>query len=172
MPAQLLAVDDEQPGPITGLSLYVQASRNVPGVSDHDSIVVQCSYTVGTSPVTSAFTLTPELYPLPAREIKEIVVPARATRPDLDLRRAGQHPDRLEHEVVRFNAPADSHDGPWSSVDHKGGSFLCRTVAAPVDPAPLLSLSNNGDFLPTTWPPIDAAFRLGDLRPVLLRQRP
>jgi hypothetical protein len=163
VPAQLLAVDDEVLGPVTGLSLYVQASRDVPGVSAHDSIVVQCNYTVGTTPVTSVFTLTPELYPLRAKGIGEIVVPARGPDPTWIFDEPDTTPIAAD-KVVRFNAPADSPDGPWSSVDHKGGSLLCRTVAASVEPAPVLSLSPNGHFLPTTWPPIEAAFQLGELR--------
>ncbi|GII59256.1 hypothetical protein Pth03_76450 [Planotetraspora thailandica] len=158
--AQVLAVDAEQAGPITDVSLYVQASRLVPGVSEHDSIVVRCTYTVGTTPgttaVTSAFSLTPELYGLPA---KTTVDPARPA----DLSRIFMEPTTTPiNDVVRFNAPADTQDGAWFSVDHKGGSFLCRPVAAPDEPAALLPLKGNQDRLPTTWDGIDAAFQLAD----------
>ncbi|MEO5874006.1 MAG: hemopexin repeat-containing protein [Streptosporangiaceae bacterium] len=157
VPAQVLAVDAAQTGPITGASLYVQASRTVPGVSVHDAIVVQCSYTAGTTAVTSAFTLTPELYGL--RAATGTIPPAHPA----DLSRIFMEPAATPittGEVVRFNAPADSVDGPWFSVDHKGGSFLCRPVAAPFEPAQLLPLKGNTDRLPTTWDRIDAACQL------------
>jgi hypothetical protein len=156
--AQLLAADTEQNGQITGVGLYVQASRTAPGVSDHDSIVVQCSYTVGTATITSAFTLAPELYGLLA---SNTIAPPKPA----DLSRLFMEPATTPitpAEVVRFNMPADSQDGAWCSVDHKGGSFLCRPVAAPSDAAPLQELRGNTDRLPTTWSRIDAAFRLAD----------
>lgn len=155
-PAQLLADDVQQDGPISGVSLYVQASRNLPGgpAGDHDSIVVQCTYTVARAagPVTvkSAFTLTPELYALRAAGA---VAPARPT----DLTKVFAEP---VPPIVRFNAPADTPDGPWFSVDHKGGSFLCRPVSAPYAPNPWVPLGQpkNPDRLPTNWAKIDAAF--------------
>ncbi|WP_283133404.1 hemopexin repeat-containing protein [Rhizohabitans arisaemae] len=156
--AQVLASDVEREGMITDVGLYVQASRKVPGVSEHDAIVVQCSYTYGDNPVKSAFTLTPEMYALPAGTT---VAPARPT----DLDRLFDEPPATaitEEQVVRFNAPADSQDGRWFSVDHKGGSFLCRPVAAPDDPAPLLPFKGNDHRLPTTWDRVDAGFRLTD----------
>ncbi|MFC4012712.1 hemopexin repeat-containing protein [Nonomuraea purpurea] len=158
LPAQVLAVDTEREGLISDVGLYVQASRRVPGVSDHDAIVVQCTYTYGTSPVKSAFTLTPEMYGLPALST---VAPPQPT----DLDRLFDEPpvtEVTENDVVRFNAPADSQDGRWFSVDHKGGSFLCRPVAAPGAPAPLQTFKANPDRLPTTWDRVDAAFRLAD----------
>ncbi|MCW2917314.1 MAG: hypothetical protein JWN52_5382 [Actinomycetia bacterium] len=157
MPAQVLAVDAERTGPITGVSLYVQASRKV-GDNVHDSIVVQCFSTIDKTEHSSAFTLTPELYGLPAKE--PVPPPRRA-----DLTRIFMEPAQTpvtEGEVVRFNAPADSQDGPWFSIDHKGGSFLVRPVPAPsATPAPQ-PLKGNSDRLPTTWDRIDAAFRLSD----------
>jgi hypothetical protein len=164
VPAQVLAVDTTQDGPIVDVGLYVQASRTVPGgpPGDHDSIVVSCSYTVArpssAATVRSAFSLTPELYGLRAEGTVAPARPADLTRifvePALSPIGAGQ--------VVRFNAPADSPDGPWFSVDHKGGSFLCRPVSAPYHPAPLLPLRGNQDRLPTTWDRINAAFQLPD----------
>ncbi|HET6213484.1 MAG TPA: neuraminidase-like domain-containing protein, partial [Micromonosporaceae bacterium] len=163
VPAQVLATDILRAGPITGVSLYVQASRTMPGgpPGNHDSIVVQCAYTVtlpaGATAVTSAFSLTPELYGLPAQGT---VAPPRAADlphildPDAGPIDAGQ--------VVRFNAPADSPDGPLLSIDHKGGSFLCRPVTAPHEPQALQSLRGNEDRLPTTWDRIDAAVELPD----------
>ncbi|WP_158557937.1 hemopexin repeat-containing protein [Spongiactinospora gelatinilytica] len=158
LPAQVLAVDAEREGLIGDVGLYVQASRKVPGVSDHDAIVVRCAYTYGTSAVESAFTLTSEMYGLPA--IGTIAPPRPA-----DLDRLFDEPAVTavtEDDVVRFNAPADSQDGRWFSVDHKGGSFLCRPVAAPGRPEPLQAFKPNTDRLPTTWDRVDAAFRLTD----------
>jgi hypothetical protein len=164
VPAQVLAVDTAQSGPISGVSLYVQASRTVPGgpPGDHDSIVVSSSYTVagegGPATVGSAFSLAPELYGLRA---DAPVPPPRAA----DLGRIFAEPATSPidpAQVVRFNAPADSQDGPWLSVDHKGGSFLCRPITAPTQPEPLQPLRGNNDRLPTTWDRIDAAFQLSD----------
>ncbi|HZB29592.1 MAG TPA: hemopexin repeat-containing protein, partial [Streptosporangiaceae bacterium] len=156
--AQLLAADTEQKGQITEPGLYVQASRTVPGVSDHDSIVVQCTYMVGTTKVTSALILTPELYGLRATETIAPPKPADLSRLFLEPAATPITTD----QVVRFNMPADSQDGPWYSVDHKGGSFLCRPIAAPSEPAPLQPFAGNTDRLPTTWSQVDAAVRLPD----------
>ncbi|GAB2824157.1 hypothetical protein GCM10022221_22750 [Actinocorallia aurea] len=157
--SQVLAADTERIGQITDVGLYVQASRTVLDGSAHDSIVVQCTYKdAGGTAVTSAFTLTPELYGLPTATV---VAPPRSA----DLSRLFAEPAGTpitEAQVVRFNAPADAQDGPWFSVDHKGGSFLCRPVAGPADPAPLQPFKGNADRLPTTWDRVDAAFRLAD----------
>ncbi|MFI6803021.1 Tc toxin subunit A-related protein [Streptosporangium canum] len=155
---QVLASDAEREGQITDVSLYVQASRKVPGVSEHDSIIVQCSYTVGSTAHSAAFTLTPELYALPAATVTP---PPRAADLSALFAEPAETPITPDR-VVRFNAPADSEDGPWFSVDHKGGSFLCRPVAAPADPAPVQPFKGNADRLPTTWDRVDAAVRLPD----------
>ncbi|MQY08900.1 hemopexin repeat-containing protein [Actinomadura macrotermitis] len=160
LPAQLLDSDVVRNGPIGGVSLYVQASRTVPGGDVHDSIVVRCDYTVGTGaaavPVTAAFSLTPELTSQPAT--KTIAPP----RP-VDLSRVFAEPAPIDPAgVVRFNAPAESQDGPWCSVDHKGGSFLVRPVDAPSDAPQVLPYKGNPDRLPTTWNQVDAGFQLPD----------
>jgi hypothetical protein len=115
VPAQLLKVEDQaRPGPITGVSLYLQASREVPGVSDHDSIVVQLTYLSGTTPVSLAYTLTPELYPLPAKE-SDIIRPSRSADPAQIFDEPAGTPIDPD-KIIRFDAPADSADGPWCSV--------------------------------------------------------
>ncbi|GAA5179464.1 hypothetical protein GCM10023322_09510 [Rugosimonospora acidiphila] len=164
VPAQVLAVDTTQAGPIFDVSLYVQASRTVPGgpSGNHDSIVVSCSYTVagptGPQAVSSAFSLTPELYGLRAEGTVPPAGPA-----DLDLIFAEPDTSPIDPaQVVRFNAPADTQDGPWFSVDHKGGSFLCRPITVPTEPQPTQPLRDNSDRLPSSWRRIDAAFRLSD----------
>ncbi|BCY09025.1 hypothetical protein L3i22_041130 [Actinoplanes sp. L3-i22] len=157
VPAQVLAIDTAQDGPISEVNLNVQASRSVPGgpPGDHDAIVVSCSYTVAGASVGSCFTLTPELYGL--RSGDPVFPPKTA-----DLSRIFAEPDTspIDLRVVRFNAPADSEDGPWVSVDHKGGSFLCRPIISPAEPATLQQLRGNELRLPTTWERIDAAFEL------------
>ena len=164
VPAQVLAVDTAQPGPISGVSLYVQASRTVPGgpAGDHDAIVVSCSYTTtwitGPNAVSSAFTLTPELYGL--RVDKPVTPPRAADASRIFAEPAATAVDPAQ--VVRFNAPADSPDGPWVSVDHKGGSFLRRPVTAHAEPQPLQKLASNTDLMPMTWDRIDAAFQTPD----------
>ncbi|WP_204026170.1 Tc toxin subunit A-related protein [Sinosporangium siamense] len=159
----------ELEGLIFGVDLAVQASRHVPDVGggEHDSVVVQCSYVAITFPsagrwdlsfVKSALSLTPEMYGLTATTT---VAPAQPA----DLERVFAEPPETairEGQVVRFNAPADYQDGRWFSVDHKGGSFLCRPIADEGAAEPPLPYAGNQDQLPTTWSQVDAAFRLGD----------
>jgi hypothetical protein len=160
--AQVLAADAEKSGPITEVRLNVQASRVVPGASDqaHDSIVVRCTYKAAGNETSAGFTLTPELYGLPA--ISGTVAPPK----EADLSRIFQEPAATpitRAQIVPFNAPADSQDGPWFSVDHKGGSFLSRPVAAPTAAEALQALRGNTDpGLPTNWDRVDAAFRHTD----------
>ncbi len=173
VPAQLLAVTEPYDGPISDVDLYVQASRTLPGgpPGDHDSIVVTCSFTVprpaweivlhpelpARKSCTSAYSLTPELYTLPAQGETP---PARAADPAEIFAEPSGSIDRST--IVRFNAPADSTDGPWFSVDHKGGSFLCRPVSVPAPAADLVPLKGNDRRLPPAWARIDAAVALPD----------
>jgi hypothetical protein len=159
VPAQLLTVETVPLGPVTNLSLYVQASRDVPGVGTHDSIVVQSSYQInGILEQVHAYTLTPELYPLPATEFTR---PAEHGDPTLVFDEPDTTPIDLT-KVVPFNAPVDSADDPWFSVDHKGGSFLCRPAAGPTEAEELVKLRDNTVNLPRTWDRLDAAFELPD----------
>ncbi|WP_329430045.1 hemopexin repeat-containing protein [Streptosporangium sp. NBC_01495] len=142
-------------GPITGETLFVRASATVPGAGTHDSIVVSCSYTIGESGHASSFALTPELYAVP------IATPVRPAKP-VDVGKVFAEP--VVGEVVPFNMPVESPDGPWFSVDHKGGSFLVRPVIAdPGEDPPVLELKGNGHRLPD-WERVDAAFEHGDTR--------
>ncbi|MFI7641492.1 hemopexin repeat-containing protein [Nonomuraea sp. NPDC049400] len=154
IPPQTLPPGPLHDGLITGETLFVQASSTVPGAGTHDSIVVSCSYTIGKERYASSYALTPELYALP------IATPAQPAKL-IDLGKVFDEPVR---GVVRFNMPAESPDGPWFSVDHKGGSFLVRPVIADSgeDP-PVLELKNNNHRLPN-WERIDAAFEHGDTR--------
>ncbi|MER5424776.1 hemopexin repeat-containing protein [Streptosporangium roseum] len=141
-------------GLISGATLSVQASATVPGAGTHDSIVVSCSYTIGDQKYTSSFALTPELYAVP------VATPAQPAK----LINVGKVFAEPVGGVVRFNMPAESLDGPWFSVDHKGGSFLVRPVIAdPGEDPPVLELKGNSHRLPD-WERIDAAFERGDTR--------
>ncbi|MEU6778308.1 hemopexin repeat-containing protein [Nonomuraea angiospora] len=145
-------------GAISGETLSVQASATVPGAGTHDSIVVSCAYKAEGADKTVSYALTPELYPV---EIDTPIQPAKLI--ELDKVFAEQ-----VGGVVRFNMPARTPDGPWFSVDHKGGSFLVRPVIAdPGGDPPVLELKGqnggNGNRLPV-WDAIDAAFERGDTR--------
>ncbi|GAA0994539.1 hypothetical protein GCM10009555_087220 [Acrocarpospora macrocephala] len=155
--AQVLPLGPTEEGPITGVRLFVQASATLSG-DTHDSIVVTCSYTVTTptGPVLRqvAFALTPELYAVP---VPPAVEPPRI----VELSRIFKEPVE-DKTLVRFNTPAKSTDGPWFSVDHKGGSLLCRPILVnPNDDPPVLELKGNSHRLPA-WERVDAAFELPD----------
>ncbi|MFI6924987.1 hemopexin repeat-containing protein [Nonomuraea spiralis] len=154
--AQVLPVEERRDAPISDVRLYVQASATVPGEGSgaHDSIVITCFYKVDGEEAHSSFALTPELYAVRAEGVPE---PLRATR----LNQIFDDPID-ESRVVRFTMPAheELEIGAWLSVDHKGGSFLCRPVSPPGGKDKLLSLSTNTDRLPTGWNPIDAAVEL------------
>ncbi|NUT41666.1 MAG: hypothetical protein HOV86_16940 [Thermoactinospora sp.] len=163
VPAQVLPLEDVQNAPVWNPTLYVQASATVPGPSGdtHDTILITCSYTVwtpfGPKRVSPAFALTPELYAFRAQGVPE---PVRETRLD---RIFAEPVDPAK--VVRFAMPAEAESGAWVSVDHKGGSFLCRPITPPkaAEETPR-NLSGNGDRLPA-WSPIHAAVVLpGGLR--------
>ncbi|MFI9556382.1 Tc toxin subunit A-related protein [Nonomuraea endophytica] len=151
--AQELPVEELADEPITGVTLSVQASRTVPGqpAGAHDTIVVTCSYQVGGLTTSSSFVLTPELYA--SRATVPVALPPKAAEPvnifDESVAAAG---------VVPFNMPVGSQDGPWLSVDHKGGSFLCRPITAvPGDEPQLRPISSAPGELPA-WNRIDAGF--------------
>ncbi|GIH23661.1 hypothetical protein Aph01nite_19710 [Acrocarpospora phusangensis] len=157
VPAQMLPPGPEVVGPITDVSLFVQASATLSG-DTHDSIVISCSYTAhtpaGPVPGSTAFALTPELYAVPV---------AAATRPAriVELSKIFNEPVDTR-TLVRFNMPVNSPDGPWFSVDHKGGSLLCRPITvAPGDDPPVQPLKGNSHRLPV-WERIDAGFELPD----------
>ncbi|GAA0398106.1 hypothetical protein Acor_34780 [Acrocarpospora corrugata] len=155
--AQLLPPGTLADGPITDVRLSVRASATLSG-DTHDSIVITCTYNVhkpgGPVPGQTAFALTPELYAVP--------VPGIAEPPKIvELTKIFKEPVE-EKSLVRFNSPAGSTDGPWFSVDHKGGSLLCRPITVvPGEDPPLLALKNNGNRLPD-WTRIDAAFEMAD----------
>ncbi len=144
--------------------LTVRASSTVPGKGAHDSIVVSAAYQAGGVGFDTSHALTPELYALP------IDAPAALPRPIA--------PGKVFAEpvggLIRFNMPAESTDGAWFSVDHKGGSFLVRPITAdPGEDAQVLPLKENNHRLPgqggdrpgsAQWTKIDAGFQRGDSR--------
>jgi hypothetical protein len=187
VPAQTLPMDTRQDGTIFGVTLSVTASGDD---GDAESIVVSCSYSVTTGTgdqahvtrVTQASALTPELYAvgLPAGTAPELAGPDAKRVPTAAAAVVGtgsifdifEGDDEISAvaaadvantpRIVRFNSPANASYGPWFSVDHKGGSFLCYpTAVAPGDePAPV-PLAGNDAGLPA-WPRIDAAFETAD----------
>ncbi|MFD1545963.1 hemopexin repeat-containing protein [Nonomuraea guangzhouensis] len=152
-PAQLLATTPEQSEPITNAELYVQASRIVPGGTQdaHDSIVVTCTYKPD-DPEPPAYALTPELYVVEATGVRK---PASTARLDTIF----QEPVD-ESAAVPFNMPAGTTDGPWLSVDHKGGSFLCRRVTPDDSLEVPIRRVDGKAHLPKSWARIDAAVEL------------
>ncbi|MFI7704663.1 hemopexin repeat-containing protein [Nonomuraea sp. NPDC049480] len=160
VPAQQLPAGPLEDGPISGVRLFVQASATLP-VGDeerHDSIVVSCSYDVPapenrTKTVSTAYALTPELYAV------AVETPAERARTVELSKIFAEQVD--EADLVRFNSPADFADGPWFSVDHKGGSFLCRPLAADAVIDPVLDLPSTAHGLPDLAQ-LNAGFRLQD----------
>ncbi|SPL95789.1 Insecticidal toxin complex protein TccB3 [[Actinomadura] parvosata subsp. kistnae] len=155
VPAQVLPLEDVRDAPVRDAALYVQASATVPDGGTHDTILITCTYTVltpaGPVPVRSAFALTPELYAIRAEGVPEPVRPAR-------LERVFAEPVDPS-AVVPFAMPAEAEGGAWVSVDHKGGSFLCRPIIPPAGDEEPQQLSGNQDRLPV-WSPIHAAVEL------------
>ncbi|WP_285584997.1 hemopexin repeat-containing protein [Herbidospora sp. NBRC 101105] len=144
--------------------LTVRASSTVPGKGTHDSIVVSAAYRAAGVGFTTSHALTPELYALP------IEAPAALPRP-IEL---GKVFAEAVGGLIPFNMPAESTDGAWFSVDHKGGSFLVRPITAdPGEDAQVLPLKENTHRLPgqggdrtgaAQWTKIDAGFQRGDSR--------
>ncbi|MBO3752769.1 hypothetical protein J5X84_42535 [Streptosporangiaceae bacterium NEAU-GS5] len=170
--AQELKINDPNPvatqvedSPISDVHLFVQASATLPGgeTDTHDWIIVSCSYTITSSgqraTKSMAFALAPELF------VRGVGTPAEPAR-IIELAKVFNEPPDAAIEatgVVRFNSPVGSPDGPWFSVDHKGGSFLCRPIT--VDPAGdpqvigLKDATRNTYRLPP-WDRVDAAVEL------------
>ena len=172
VPAQELGASGPQNGTLTEVTLSVRAPEPQPGrpAEDRGSIEVSCSWTV-TAPATDtaaegartrdafALYLYPELYavagPAPATEASppDLGTAVRALFGDAEQIGPGQ--------VVRFSKPTASPETHWFSVDHKGGSFLCRPAVDHTGLTAQLKLTGNRDRLPE-WNRIDAAFELDD----------
>ncbi|WP_232664458.1 hemopexin repeat-containing protein [Pseudonocardia sp. TRM90224] len=182
VPAQTLAMDTRQPGSIFDVDLSVEVA------DDPESIVVTCAYSVVTqqtdddgtvttsmSRQAQATRLSPELVqeavellpaltagPVPGGEIVPVTDPLDEVFTDAEMAAVAAMNVSDVPRVVRFNSPRTSTYGPWFSIDHKGGSFLCRPAAvAPAAEPPSLALRGNGHGLPE-WAQIDAAFETPD----------
>jgi hypothetical protein len=182
VPAQTLAMDTRGDGTIYDARLAVE----VAGIHSDgpESIVVTCTYSVitttpgaaGAPPVltrsthTQASALTPELVEesVPARAlgpgtavatgvVATATDPMREVLAAAEFAAAGTDP-ASRPRLVRFTSPSGADYGPWFSIDHKGGSFLCRpAVVAPADPVTARPLSGLGL---TGWTRVDAAVEL------------
>ncbi|WP_214318722.1 hemopexin repeat-containing protein [Nonomuraea sediminis] len=149
VPAQVLATGAPTTEVINQVVLAVR-----PGTlsdSDHGAIVV--SYVALTPKGSSAgsYALTPELY-----TVKQalIVMPPQPG----DVTTIFDDPVDPS-SVVWFNRPAGFGDGSWFSVDHKGGSFLCRPlIPAPLDPPARHTFKTSSGF--PSWDRVDAAVEL------------
>ena len=182
VPAQTLGTGPRQDA-VSGVTMLVRP-RLKPGTS-RMSILVSCSYTVPTPPDAAAtaeqpakptrrallFDLNPELY---ADDLLDdpaaITGEVAALLADLEIdSAAAATADRVASifvdpvdpaAVVRFDHPTGAEVWPWFSVDHKGGSFLCRPVV-PTPEGGLAPLAGNTDRLPE-WKQVDAAVELPD----------
>ncbi|WP_326558464.1 hemopexin repeat-containing protein [Micromonospora sp. NBC_01796] len=160
VPAQVLATGAPRPDGLGNVALSVR-SGPLPGQSgsgDHQAIVVTYTATTGAGEITgAAFALTPELYTVPVEGI-----PSEPPRTG-DLGLILDEPGGIDpFGVVWFSSPASFTEGAWFSVDHKGGSFLCRPVVpAPADPPTPAPIRGSAEILPA-WDRIDAAVELPD----------
>jgi hypothetical protein len=167
VPAQELGASGPQNGALSQVTLSVRAPEPQVGApaDDRGAIAVTCSWTV-TPPATdpakpatgtrsrAAFALYPQLYALPVPGSDDPVPdPTAAVRAVFGAEQIGPG------QVVQFSNPTAAPDTHWFSVDHKGGSFLCRPAVDIAGRTASLALAGNGDRLPA-WDRIDAAFEL------------
>ncbi|MEU4421777.1 hemopexin repeat-containing protein [Actinoplanes sp. NPDC024001] len=138
------------------------------------SIMVSCGYTVtpregAASPAELRYDLNPELYadelPVGAGDELDAAVRAATSAGTATADRVAQiFLDPVDPAaVVRLDAPAGTDVWPWFSVDHRGGSFLCRPVTVTPQEASFVPLSPNPYQLPEPgpgWSQVDAAVEL------------
>ncbi|QQQ78159.1 hypothetical protein IOD16_06715 [Saccharothrix sp. 6-C] len=180
VPAQTLALDTRSDGAIYDARLAVEVAGSRAG--GPESIVVTCTYSVittepgeaGAAPVLTKSThvqaaaLTPELVEevFPVRALGAGtpggVVPAADPMHEVlaaaEIAAATGAGAAHRPRVVRFTSPSGADYGPWFSIDHKGGSFLCRPAAvAPAEPVARRPLDDLGL---TGWTRVDAAVEL------------
>ncbi|GAA3254959.1 hemopexin repeat-containing protein [Dactylosporangium siamense] len=180
VPMQTLGVGPREEGTISGVTLLVRP--RVKDDSGATSIAVSCSYTV-TAPDTGAepptprraavlFDLNPELYAddlLDPDDPKGLTPAGAAVMTDIEVTLAAAATaeqvsriflDRVDPAgIVRFDQPAGFEGLNWFSVDHKGGSFLCRPVPVTSSGGKRQALAGNRDHLPVQAP-VDAAVEL------------
>ncbi|XVV15472.1 hemopexin repeat-containing protein [Actinoplanes sp. CA-131856] len=162
VPEQTLGDSPLHEGAISGVRLLVLPRMKAD--TGRMSVLASCAYTV-TPPEGAAvearllYDLNPELYadqlPADAEDDLDAVTAGRVAQIFLDPVDPAA--------VVRLDAPAGTDVWPWFSVDHKGGSFLCRPVTVTPEDAPELPLTGNEDGLPAPgpdWTAVDAAVAL------------
>ncbi|MFC7384863.1 Tc toxin subunit A-related protein [Sphaerisporangium rhizosphaerae] len=157
VPAQVLTTGPAGQDPVLDVTLAVRPGR-LPG-TDHQAIVVSYTAITAVGVGGGSFALTPELYTVP---VDGVVVPPATG----DVTTIFDEPDGIDPEsVVWFNRPAGFGDGSWFSVDHKGGSFLCRPIMPTPEPAEWLPIrpptGSAAERLPS-WVRINAGFELPD----------
>jgi hypothetical protein len=181
VPMQTLGTGPKEAGTISDITVLVR-----PRVKDDTgrmSIAVSCSYTV-TAPDTGTdtpperhraavlFDLNPELYAddlLDPDDPSGLTAAGVAVMTDIETSNAaaataGQvswiFADRVDPlGIVRFDHPEGANGLSWFSVDHKGGSFLCRPTLSPGPSGVSKPLLRNTDRLPQQAP-VDAAVEL------------
>ncbi|MFG6196968.1 hemopexin repeat-containing protein [Nonomuraea sp. JJY05] len=155
MPAQLLATGASTNNPILGVTLAVRPGSLAGG--DHQAITVSYVATTTGGPMGTSYALTPELYTVP--------VPGIAVQPPTgDVTTIFDEPGEIDPaSVIWFNRPAGFGigEGSWFSVDHKGGSFLCRPIMPAEEEPAALAPIKGATGLPN-WVRVDAAFTLPD----------
>ncbi|WP_306750047.1 hemopexin repeat-containing protein [Saccharothrix yanglingensis] len=178
VPAQTLAMDTRGDGTIHDVRLAVEVAGG--HADDPQSIAVTCTYSVittqpgedGAAPTptrsthvqASALTaeLVEEVLPVPALRAGADVVaatdPLREVLAQAEIDAVAGADPANRPRVVPFTSPTGADYGPWFSIDHKGGSFLCRPAvvapAEPVVPRPQTDLGLTG------WTRVDAAVEL------------
>ncbi|MFI6323786.1 hemopexin repeat-containing protein [Nonomuraea sp. NPDC050556] len=151
VPAQVLATG----APRTDLGHEVALAVR-PGPlpnTDHQAIVVSYTATTEDGVVGASYALTPELYTVP---VDRITVPQIAG----DVTTIFDEPGGVDPaSVVWFNKPAGLSGASWFSVDHKGGSFLCRPLMpAPSDPVTPQTIRTAAGL--PSWDRVNAGFEL------------
>ncbi|SNY38429.1 hemopexin repeat-containing protein [Paractinoplanes atraurantiacus] len=157
VPEQTLGDSPLHEGTISGVRLLVLPRMKAD--TGRMSVLASCTYTVAETPVRLLYDLNPELYadqlPADAEDDLDAVTADRVAQIFLDPVDPAA--------VVRLDAPAGTDVWPWFSVDHKGGSFLCRPVTVTPEDSPELRLVDNEDGLPAPgpeWTAVDAAVAL------------
>ncbi|GAA0985505.1 hypothetical protein GCM10009555_061050 [Acrocarpospora macrocephala] len=155
MPAQLLATGAPRTDTIGDVTLTVRTGT-LPG-SDHEAIRVSYTASTGAGVVGAAFALAPELYTV---ELDEVTAPPPIAG---DVAAIFNESGIDPASVVWFNRPAGFTDGAWFSLDHKGGSVLCRPIMPAPDDTAALPLRGNPESLPS-WDRVHTGFELYGLR--------
>ncbi|WP_159079121.1 hemopexin repeat-containing protein [Plantactinospora sp. BC1] len=179
VPAQTLGTGQREEGVLSDVSLLIRPRTKEGG--DRTAIVVSASYTAtapakGEEPATSRraavlFELNPELYaddllgtdgltPEVAAVLSDLEATAAATATAARVAQIFVDPV-APGAVVPFDHPAGSDALSWFSVDHRGGSFLCRPAVVSGTEGVRARLARNRDRLPE-WSLVDAAVELPD----------